>query len=196
LAAILTVAVAAILATQTSVLAIAEWAADQSIEVRRQFGFADGATPHQSTFQRLFRRLDPLDLAAVLSQAVTGRPAGATPIRGLQGVAVDGKAHRRRLAFATDPQSCVHALSAVCHIHGLVLAQVPITRTAEKAAAELTVAPALTAQLDWPGRVLTGDTLSRRRHLRTLFLECVIVPIDGDTGGKGAGRHWPVVVNM
>lgn len=167
LAAILTVTVAAILANHQSVLAIAEWAADQPSALRRQFGFSDGTTPHQTTFERLFRRLDPLALAAALSQAATDRPAAARSVRGQQGVAIDGKAQRGRLAFTTNPQSCVHALSAVCHIHGLVLAQVPITSTAEKAEAELTVAPTLIERLAWSGRVLTGDALYCQRHLCT-----------------------------
>jgi predicted transposase YbfD/YdcC len=165
LAAILTVAVAAILANQQSVLAIAEWAADQSPEFLIQLGCAVGTAPHQSTFHRLFRRLEPLQLAAALSQALTRHAFALAPIRGSYGVAIDGKAQRGRLAFGADPQACVHALSAVCHIHGVVLAQVPITSTATKIEAELTVAPALIAQLDWPGRVLTGDALYCQRHL-------------------------------
>ena len=68
------------------------------------------------------------------------------------------------------PQACVHALSAVCPIQGVVLAQTPITSTAEKTEAELTVAPALIAQLDWHGRVLTGDALFCQRHLCTQVL--------------------------
>jgi predicted transposase YbfD/YdcC len=165
LTAILTMVVAAILANQQSVLAIAEWAADQPYEIRAQLGFPDGPTPHQSTFQRLLSRLDPYQVAAALSQALTGRRLALPPARGSHGVAIDGKAHRGRLAFTTDPQTCVHALSAVCHIYGVVLAQTPITSTAEKAEAELTVVPTLIAQLDWRGRVLTGDALYCQRAL-------------------------------
>ena len=170
LAAILTVAVAAMLAKQTSVLAIAEWAADQPPEMCARLGFPDGTTPHQSTFQRLLGRLDPYRLAAALSQALTVTSPTVPRIRGTQGVAIDGKAQRGRLAFTTGPQACVHALSAVCHIQGVVLAQTPITSTAEKTEAELTVAPALIAQLDWHGRVLTGDALFCQRHLCTQVL--------------------------
>jgi predicted transposase YbfD/YdcC len=164
LAAILTVVVAAILANQQSVLAIAEWAADQPGAIRAQLGLPDGSAPHQSTFQRLLSRLDPYQLAAALCQELTDRTM-VPRVRGQQGVAIDGKAHRGRLAFTTDPQPCVHALSAVCHIHGVVLAQIPITSTADKAEAELTVAPALITQLDWSGRVLTGDALYCQRAL-------------------------------
>lgn len=165
LAALLAAVVAGILANQQSVLAIAEWVADQPSAIRVQLGLPTGPTPHQSTFQRLLSRLDSYQVAAVLSEAVTGRSAGLPRTRGRQGVAIDGKAERGRLAFTSDPQTCVHALRAVCHIRGMVLAHRPITSTAEKAEAELTVAPALIAQLDWSGRVLTGDALYCHRAL-------------------------------
>jgi hypothetical protein len=68
----------------------------------------------------------------------------------------------------------VHALTAFCHEHSVVLAQEPIAQGAEKGEiaqgaekgeAELTVAPALLARLPWPGRVLTGAALFCQRHL-------------------------------
>ena len=83
-------------------------------------------------------------------------------------MARDGKAQRGRLPFATAPGCPVHALAAYCHEHGVVLAQEPIDPAAapgDKAAAELTVAPALVGRLDWGGRVLTGDALFCQRAL-------------------------------
>ena len=56
-------------------------------------------------------------------------------------------------------------LSAVCHEAGLVLAQLPVTASGDKPAAELATAPALIARLDWQGRVLTGDALYCQRGL-------------------------------
>jgi predicted transposase YbfD/YdcC len=165
LAAILTLAVAAILANHGSVLAMAEWGAAQSPELLARLGFPNGTTPHQSTLQRLFRRLDPTWLSAALSRVLVGTVTTEPRVRGHQGIALDGKAQRGRLAFQSDTNACVHALSAVCHAHGIVLAQLPITSTAEQTEAELTVAPALIAQLDWQGRVLTGDALYCQRHL-------------------------------
>lgn len=88
-------------------------------------------------------------------------PASA---RGSQGVAIDGKAQRGRLQYQTD--GCpVHALAAVLHETGIVLAQEPITSGSDKAQAELTVAPALVTRLAWSGRVLTGDALCCQRRL-------------------------------
>ncbi len=180
LPALLALAVAAILSHHLSVLAIAEWGAGQGRDVLRTLGFADGVTPHQSTLQRLFRKLDP----DALAQAVTAHFAPAdTPEalrqpRGSQGVAIDGKSHRGRLAF--DATGCpVHALSAFLHEHGIVLAHEPIEshpssseaatpdqpQPTGKAEAELSVAPALLERLDWHGRVLTGDALFCQRTL-------------------------------
>jgi len=112
LPALLTLAVAAILANHLSVLAIAEWGARQSPALLRTLGFADGRTPCQSTLQRLFRKLDGHALSAALSAhfAPALIPVPVTPT--LQGIAVDGKAQRGRLPFQ-DGGCPVHALSSV-----------------------------------------------------------------------------------
>lgn len=164
LAAVLSLAVAAILANHTSVLAIAEWGRRQRRDVLAALGVPEHAAPCQSTLQRLFRRLDPDAVSATVSAALAP-PAAPDPMaRGAPGVAIDGKAQRGRLHYQTG--GCpVHILSAFTHDGGIVLAQEPIERGADKAEAELTVAPALIARLDWRGRVLTGDALFCQRHL-------------------------------
>jgi predicted transposase YbfD/YdcC len=164
LAALLALAVTALLANHLSVLAIAEWGASQSDDVRRRLGFPSGATPHQSTLQRLFGKLDPQALAQALTAVFRPPATEEPPARGSSGIALDGKAQRGRLAFET--RGCpVHALTAYSHEQGVVLAQLPITATGEKAEAELTVAPALLAQLEWRGSVFTGDALFCQRSL-------------------------------
>lgn len=168
LAAILALAVAAILSNHLSVLAIAQWGADQTHDLLRALGFPDGVTPHQSTLQRLFGKLDPTGLSTALTDAfATARSSsdGERP-RGSQGVAIDGKAQRGRLAFATA-SGPVHALAAFVHEHGIVLAHEPIEHheATDKAEAELTVAPDLLKRIDWHGRVLTGDALFCQRTL-------------------------------
>ncbi len=136
LPAILALAVAAILSNHLSVLAIAEWGASQCLELLQALGFTDGVTPHQSTLQRLFRKLDPDALSRALAsyfaraKATPGSSDSTGPeaeprARGSQAVAIDGKAQCGRLAF--DSSGCpVHALSAYLHEHGIVLAQEPI----------------------------------------------------------------------
>ena len=163
LPAILAMAVAALLANHLSVLAIAEWGARQAAPTLVALGFPDGRTPCQSTLQRLFRQLDGDALAARLSVCFRPSAVPATSDRGPQGIAIDGKAQRGRLRFAEAGGAVVHALSAFCHDHGVVLAHEPIAAGADKAEAELTVAPALLARIDWPGRVLTGDALFCQR---------------------------------
>jgi len=66
LAAVLSLAVAAILANQLSELAIAQWGARQSADLLRALGFSDGRTPCQSTLQRLLCKLDGQTLAEAL----------------------------------------------------------------------------------------------------------------------------------
>jgi predicted transposase YbfD/YdcC len=167
LSAILTLAVAAILSNHLSVLAMAEWGTSQRPDLLHALGFPDGVTPHQSTLQRLFRKLHPDTLSAALTSHFALAPATTVERpRGSQGVAIDGKAQRGRLAFAST--GCpVHALSAFLHEHGIVLAHEPIdtNEQTDKAEAELTVAPALIARVDWGGRVLTGDALFCQRTL-------------------------------
>jgi predicted transposase YbfD/YdcC len=164
LAAVLALAVAAILANHRSVLAIAEWGARQDAALLADLGFPDGRTPCQSTLQRLFRHLDGDALSACLSACFAAAAAPAMDAPSPQGVAIDGKAQRGRLRFAHD--GClVHALSAFCHEPGIVLAHEPIDAAGDKAEAELTVAPALLARIDWRGRVLTGDALFCQRDL-------------------------------
>jgi len=164
LAALLTLAVAAILANHLSVLAIAEWGAAQGDTSRCALGFTGKTMPHQTTLHRLFARLDAHLLAHALSRtfACLAAPEARDT---LQGVAVDGKAQRGRLAGQPLTTCPIHMLSAVCHDTGLVLAQMPVTARGDKAAAELTTASALIAHLDWQGRVLTGDALYCQRGL-------------------------------
>jgi predicted transposase YbfD/YdcC len=164
LAALLALAVAAILANHTSILAIAEWGQRQAADVLAQLGLPDGRSPWQSTLQRVFAQLDGRQLATVLTAhfapLAASDPAQAEP----RGVAIDGKAQRGRLVF--DPAGgTVHALSALCHETGLVLAQEPIRTTGDKIEAELTVAPDLIDRLNWHNRVLTGDALFCQRAL-------------------------------
>src|ERR1700682_4530834 len=61
---ILLLALAAILSNHLSELAIAEWGAGQSEERKKALGFENGVTPHQTTIQRLFRRVNADEVEA------------------------------------------------------------------------------------------------------------------------------------
>jgi predicted transposase YbfD/YdcC len=165
LAALLTLALSAMLANHLSPFAIAQWGAEQDAASKRAMGFTKGVTPHQSTFQRLFRRLDPAVLSMALTDLGTGYTSPAAYVRGAAGIALDGKAYRGMLACTSSAGCPIHALTACTHEHGVVLAQEEIVSDAGKAEAELTVAPRLIARLDWHGRVLTGDALFCQRTL-------------------------------
>ena len=164
LPSILALAVTAILSNHLSVLAIAEWGTRQQADSLRVLGFRDGVTPKQSTIQRLFAKLN-LDSFSTALERYFGASSPVDGGRGSQGVAIDGKAQRGRLAF--DPHDGpVHALGAFLHEKGIVIAQEPIEgQGTEKAEAELTVAPQLLKRVDWRGRVMTGDPLFCQRNL-------------------------------
>jgi hypothetical protein len=163
LPAILGLAVAALLCAHTSVLALAEWGARQPAHLLHALGFTEARTPCQSTLHRLFRKLDPQALSSALTAAFAPTIVPPAPERGSQGIAIDGKAQRGRLQY--DQGSPIHTLVAFCHDYGVVLATEPVEQGADKAEAELTVAPRLIERIDWRGRVLTGDALFCQRDL-------------------------------
>jgi predicted transposase YbfD/YdcC len=168
-AAILSLAVVAVLANHTSVLAMAEWAASQTRHVRRVLGFGRDTTPHQTTIQRLLARLDPAAVAAAVERVFDPLIPGEVRPRGSQGVALDGKAQRGRLRHGATPTHPIHAVSAFCHDLGGVLAQLVVD--AQQHEAELTVAPEIIRRLDWQGRVLTGDALYCQQALCAQVVE-------------------------
>jgi len=169
LAAILSLAVVAVLANHTSLLAMAEWATLQTRHVRRTLGFRRDSTPHQTTIQRLLARLDPADVAAAVQRVFEPCVSGEVRERGSQGVALDGKAQRGRLRHGATPTHPIHAVTAFCHDLAGVLAQLVVD--ARQHEAELTVAPQALRQIDWQGRVLTGDALYCQQALCAQVVE-------------------------
>jgi predicted transposase YbfD/YdcC len=161
LASMLLAATAALLSNHLGVSAIAEWLAGQEEGIKRALGFIKGTTPTQSTFQRLFARLDPVALEQVLSAFFDAKVVGPIRPRGSEGVAIDGKCQRGRLKFEETKGTPCHYLSAFCHKSGLVLGQLAL----ENKEAELTVAPQLLKQIKWEGRVVTGDAMFCQRNL-------------------------------
>jgi hypothetical protein len=116
--------------------------------------------------QRVFSTLEGHALSAALGVHFAPTVMALPAEDRAQGVAVAGKAQRGRLPFQ-DGGCAVHALTAFCHEHGVVLAHEPIApgHAGEKGEAALTVAPTLLARIAWPGRVLTGAALFCQRHL-------------------------------
>ncbi|MEI7557073.1 ISAs1 family transposase [Candidatus Chlorohelix sp.] len=115
----------------------------------------------QSTFQRLFAELDPVQLEEALTSIFDAKVVGSIRQIGSEGIAIDGKCQRGRLKFEETKGTPCHLLSAFCQQSGIVLGQIAI----ENKEAELTIAPALIDQIDWEGRVLTGDAIFCQRNL-------------------------------
>jgi predicted transposase YbfD/YdcC len=203
LASILLLALAAMLSNHLSELAIAQWGAAQSDEVKKALGFAKGVTPHQSTIHRLFRRLKADEVEAAFRRFFQHHFDTDPQERGACAVSIDGKAQRGRLPFEPEGAYPIHAVSMVEHQTGIVLTQGHVEQTdpqAKKAPAqaappaenkprtkktqrkqtedqvkkeqeeqkmksELAVAALLVKQIDWNGKVLTGDALYCQRCL-------------------------------
>lgn len=91
LPALRTLAIAAILCNQQSVLAVAEWGRRPPPAVLAQLGFPAGRAPCQSTVQGLFTKLDGHALAAALTAYFA--PGGGAATGGHR--AAEGR-HRRQ----------------------------------------------------------------------------------------------------
>jgi predicted transposase YbfD/YdcC len=180
LPAVRALAVAALLAGQTSVLAMAQWAARQTPAQLAAFGFPPGRTPCQTTLHRLLRHLDVRALS-VLQQAAFA-PATTPAADTLQGVAIDGKGQRGRL-HRTGEHYAKHALCAMEHASGRVLAQVPLGPRPELPPTELDAVPGLIARLDWRQRVLTADRLFCQRAVCRTICQAggdYLLPVGGN----------------
>src|SRR5437660_6855827 len=97
LTSMLLLALAAILSNQVSELAIAQWGAGQSAEVKKALGFEKGVTPHQTTIQRLFRKMNIEELEEAFRGLFVHLFEQTQPERGACAVALAGQAHKARL---------------------------------------------------------------------------------------------------
>jgi predicted transposase YbfD/YdcC len=207
LPAVLALVVAALLAGQVSVLAIAQWAARQEGAQLEALGFPPGRIPCQTTLHRLLRKLPGRPLSAL--QQVSLAPSCASDPRpqdapGLQGVAIDGKGQRGRLR-RSGASYAKHALSALEHTTGRVLAHAPLGPRPHLAPTELDAVPDLIARIPWRGRVLTADSLFCQRTVCQAIREAggdYLLPVKGnqprlrafveahftDTQPQGAGQ--------
>src|SRR6266567_2346816 len=97
LTSILLLALAAILSNHLSELAIAQWGAGQSEEIKKALGFEKGVTPHQTTIQRLFRKLSVEELEEAFRRIFLQMFEQGQEERGACAVAMDGKVQKGRL---------------------------------------------------------------------------------------------------
>lgn len=189
---ILLLALAAILSNHLSELAIAQWGAGQSEEVKKALGFEKGVTPHQTTIQRLFRRVSVDEVESAFRDIFLALANNEKGQRGECAVSIDGKVQKGRLKFEEKNGYPIHAVSLVEHQTGTVLLQghvekndvqtkdertdsEPKSQPSEeqeqeehedkKQKSELAVASRLIEHIDWTGKVLTGDALYCQRWL-------------------------------
>jgi hypothetical protein len=125
----LLVALAAMLSNHVSELAIAQWGAAQSDEVKKALGFEKEKTPHQTTIQRLFRKLSSEEREAALRSIFLQIFEKNQEERGACAVAIDGKVQKGRLKFEEEDSYPIHAVSIVEHETGIVLTQGHVERT-------------------------------------------------------------------
>src|SRR6266566_3330844 len=128
LTSMLLLALAAILSNHVSELAIAQWGAGQSDEVKEALGFEKGVTPHQTTLQRLFRKMNGEELEAAFRGMFVQMFEQNKQERGACAVAIDGKAQKGRVKFEEENSYPVHAVSSVEHETGIVLTQGHVER--------------------------------------------------------------------
>jgi Transposase DDE domain len=87
-------------------------------------------------------------------------------VRAWRSTAKPSAGETRHGATASHP---IHAITAFCHDLAGVLAQLVVD--AQQHEAELTVALQAIRQIDWQGRVLTGDALYSQQALRAQVVE-------------------------
>src|SRR5207244_8765632 len=102
LTSMLVLALAAILSNHVSELAIAQWGAGQSEEVKKALGFEKGITPHQTTIQRLFRKLSIEELEEAFRRLFLQMFDPNNQERGAYAVAMAGKVQKGRLKFEEE----------------------------------------------------------------------------------------------
>ena len=149
-------------------------------------------TPHQTTIQRLFRRLNVDEVESAFRDIFLALLNTEKEQRGECAVSIDGKVQRGRLKFEEKNGYPIHAVSLVDHQTGIVLSQGHVEKNDvqskdertdseskskpceeqeqeehedKKQKSELAVASRLMQHIDWNGKVLTGDALYCQRVL-------------------------------
>ena len=155
--AILALAVIAMMCGYRSYSAIAEWGRTYAPALVRALGFTHAKTPCAATLHNLFKRLDIVQLEAVLSQWVVqtleSLPVASSPLA----VAIDGKTLR---GSAKQQATVSHLLSVVSHQLGVTLAQ----KAVDTKTNEIPISTEILSAFDIHGKIVTTDALLTQRH--------------------------------
>ena len=161
LVGVLAAGIAATVAGARSFAAIAEWLADQEASVTASLGRAD-RLPVESTIRRLFARLDPDLLDAVVGAWFW---TATRLVNGRRVITIDGKTVRgARAAGAAAP----HLVAAFDHAACVVLGQVAVAAKTN----EIPTVRTLLKVLDLAGAVLTLDAM----HTQTDTARAITAP--------------------
>ena len=153
LPAVLSVALAAVVAGARSFVAIAEWAADASPEVLTQLGMSP-KVPSESTIRRCLQRLAPDQLDQLLAAWTW---LHTSQISGRRVIAFDGKTLRGARDAAGN---LVHLLAGLCQSTGTVLAQCAVGAKTN----EIPMLTKLLDTIDITDVVITADALHCQRE--------------------------------
>jgi predicted transposase YbfD/YdcC len=163
LGAVLTVAVAAVLAGARSLAAIGEWAADApqpvlaALGVRRDPLRRVWRPPGEATVRRVLARVDPDALDQMIGRWLADQQPQAPRPAWRRAVAVDGKTLR---GSGHHPSPQVHLFAAIDHTTGAVLNQVDVDHTTN----EIARFRPLLDRLDLTATVVATDALHTQRE--------------------------------
>lgn len=164
LAAILSLACAAILCGYRSYGAMAEWGEHYGSELALALGFKQGKTPSVGTLHTIFRHLDKEAFEAKIGEWAECVLQKFSPPGTLQAISIDGKTLRgSKKQGAKD----VHLLSAVSHGLGLTLGQ----QAVDDKSNEIPAAQQLLKMLVLEGRVVTMDALLTQKEIAKTIRE-------------------------
>jgi hypothetical protein len=158
LVTIVAIGICATLAGAKSFQAIAQWAAEQSKELRAKLGCTRPKPPSEPTIRRVLSRIDADEV-----DRVTGAWLAKLASEKGDCVAIDGKTLRGSGSGSEPP---VQLISALLHREGIVVAQVAVPATTN----EITCVDPLLSGVDLKGAVVTGDAA----HVQTATAEHLV----------------------
>lgn len=162
LVSVLAFAVCATLAGMQKFAAIAQWAAEQTAEVRELLGCHRRAPAGERTFRRVLGSINAAELDEHLGVWIS-KHSEHGDLRNSR-IALDGKTLRGSGDGENPP---IQLLSAILHNEGLVVAQ---SRVSDKTN-EIPVAQAMLKSLDIEGSVITGDALHTQKETTKIIVE-------------------------
>lgn len=156
---VLATSACAVLAGMKSFAGIAEWSANQTVEVRNLLGSTRHAPPSKSCVRRVLCGIDGAQMDQVLEEWIGKQ----TDLKGAR-LALDGKTLRGSGDGDSPP---VHLISAVLHREGIVVAQSRVP----SATNEIPCVEPLLADLEIEGAVVTADALHTQKSTANFIVE-------------------------